>query len=95
VQPPVLETKVRFAGVVSATETPVAALGPLFVTVTVYVMLLPAVIVGGPVLVMERSVDALTVVEAVDELFSDVGSAVVLETVAVLLIVPVKDGLMV
>jgi hypothetical protein len=90
-----LETKVRFAGVGSATETPVAVLGPLFVTVTVYVMLLPAVIVGGPVLVMERSVDAPTVVEAVAELFSDVGSGVVLVAVVVLLIVPVKDGLIV
>jgi hypothetical protein len=95
VQLPELETKVRFAAVVSATETPVAVLGPLFVTVTVYVMLLPAVIVAGPVLVAEMSVDALTVVEAVDELFPGVGSVVVDETVAVLLMLPVKDGLIV
>src|SRR5262245_20769897 len=92
VQPPVLETKVRFAGVLSATVTPVAVLGPLWVPVTVYVLLLPAVIVAGPVFVMERSEGALTVVEAVDELLPGVGSVVALETVAVLLIVLVKDG---
>jgi hypothetical protein len=93
VQPPVLETKVRFAGVVSATETPVAVLGPLLVTVTVYVMLLPAVAVAAPVLVIERSAAAPVVVEAVAELFAGVGSGVVDETVAVLVIVPEKTGL--
>jgi hypothetical protein len=35
VQPPELETKVRPAGAASVTETPVAAEGPLFVTVMV------------------------------------------------------------
>jgi len=35
VQPPVFDTNVRLAGVTSATDTPVAVLGPLLVTVTV------------------------------------------------------------
>jgi hypothetical protein len=90
-----LETKVRFAGVASITDTPVAVLGPLFVTVTVYVMLLPAKAELAPVFVIDTSVEAVTVVEAVAELFAEIRSNAVVDTVAVLEIDPVNAGLMV
>src|ERR1051326_9175800 len=90
-QLPVFETNVRPAGVVSATDTPVAVLGPLFVTVTVYEIVEPGVMIADPVFTfaIERSVEAVTVAVQVDELLAGVGSLVVELTVAVLLIEPV------
>src|SRR5262245_38426925 len=63
----VAETKVLPAGIGSAILTPVAALGPLFVTTIVQVMLpSPRVCVAGePAFVIERSTRACTQVEAV------------------------------
>src|SRR5438270_12533581 len=82
-QLPEFETNVRPAGVVSATETAVATLGPLFVTTTVNTTFCPATAEAGPVLVIARSADCPTLVVAVAELFPATGSEVVEETVAV------------
>ena len=49
------ETNVVFGGKTSVQDTLAAFDGPLLVTVIVYVMLLPAVAVAGPVLVIETS----------------------------------------
>jgi hypothetical protein len=57
--------------------------------------LLPAKAELAPVFVIETSVEAVTVVEAVDELFAAFKSNAVVETVAVLEIDPVNPGLMV
>ena len=52
----------------------------------------PAVMVAGPVFVMARSVEALVDTVEVAELLPGVGSVVVEETVAVLLMLPLKAG---
>ena len=57
-------------------------------------MFVPALAVAGPVLLTVRSALAVTVVTAVALLLSGFGSAFVPKTVAVLLRVPVKAGLM-
>ena len=57
--------------------------------------MLPAKAELAPVFVIETSVEAVTVVEAVDELFAAFKSNAVVETVAVLEIDPVNPGLMV
>ena len=93
VQAPLFETNVRPGGVGSETVIPDAAAGPLFVTTIVYVTLWPAVTVPGPVLVMERSACATTVVVADAVLLELIGSGVVAEvTWAVLVIVPGVTG---
>lgn len=87
--PPLAETNVSRAGVGSASCTLEASEGPLFVTVIVYVTLLPGVVVPGPLFATERSAFRDTVPVTVEELFPEFGSGVYVElTVAVLLIVP-------
>src|SRR3954462_13230585 len=88
------ETNVVLAGTASVSETVDAADGPLFVSVTVYVMSVPATAVAGPLLLMVRSADADTVAGAVWLLLFKFGSALSPVAVAVLLSVPVKVGLM-
>jgi hypothetical protein len=83
VQAPALDTKPRPAGVGSATDTPVAVLGPLFVTVMVYTTFVPAVTFAGPVFVSDMSAWKVTVVCTDAVLFAGVGSVVVETTVAV------------
>jgi hypothetical protein len=93
-QPPLFDTKVRPAGVVSATDTPVAVPDALvFVTVTVYVIVAPGVPVAGPDFTMDRS-SPLTVAVDVEELFAAFRSKVVELTVAVFETEPVNDELM-
>src|SRR5882672_3126667 len=58
-------------------------------------MFVPALAVAGPLLLTDRSALAVTVVTAVALLLPLFGSAFVPNTVAVLLKVPVKPGLMV
>ncbi len=90
VQPPLLgltETNVTPAGSVSVTLTLAASDGPRFCAVTVYVTLLPATTVAGPVLVTARSADGVTFVVAFAELFPATGSEVVVLMAAVLVIV--------
>ena len=82
---PVALTKVTPAGSVSVTLRFAASDGPAFDTVTEYATEEPATTVAGPVLVMARSADAVTVVVAVAVLFAALGSAVVAATLAVLL----------
>jgi hypothetical protein len=94
--PPVCvsETKVVFGGSVSLMFAAVASDGPLFVTTTWYVTLLPAVAAAGAVLTTERSALVVTVVVAVELLFNGLLSVVVVETFAVFEIVPVAPALM-
>ena len=91
VQAPEFATNERPAGAGSATETPVAAEGPLFTTVSVYVTTLPgATGPAGPVFVIatSASVGAETMpVFAVAELFDGTGSGVEDDTTAVFVIV--------
>ena len=68
--------------------------GPLFVSVTVYVMSVPAFAVAGPVLLTARSADAVTFVTAVAMSLPGFVSAFGPEMVAVLLRLPAKLGLM-
>ncbi len=78
----------------SATLTPLAWDGPLFVTVMVYVRLFPAVTGSGlPVFVIDKSVEPLTVVVVVEELFPGYQSIRLPETDAVFVIDPRKVGL--
>src|SRR5215831_20453520 len=60
--PPVALTNVTPAGSVSLTTTFAALDGPLFVTVRVYVRLVPAVTRSGPSLMMATSATAVTFV---------------------------------
>src|SRR5438270_557952 len=77
---PLLETNVRFAGVGSLTETPVAFEA--------------ANTLAGPVIATERSADGFTVTEALAELLALFGSNVlVVDAVAVLDIVPTAEPL--
>ncbi len=69
----------------SVTVSAAASDGPLFTTTSEYVTKEPATTVAGPVLVIARSADAVTVVTATAVLFAGFGSAVVDETDAVLL----------
>jgi hypothetical protein len=85
----VVDTQVTPPGSVSVTETPVAELGPLFVTVIVYVRFCPTRIGSGEsVLVTERFAEGFTVVVVVQLLFPVFGSVTPLVTLAVLLSVP-------
>ena len=80
---PVADTNVTPAGSVSATDRFAASEGPLSVTTSEYDTLFPATTVAGPVLVIARSADAVTVVFATEVLFAAFGSAVVLDTLDV------------
>ena len=80
----VADTNVVPAGSTSATVTPVAPLGPLFVTVIVYAMFAPpATAAAAAVFVIARAAVATPVAVAVEELFAGFASAVAL-TAAVL-----------
>ena len=77
----------------SATETLAAVLGPLFVTASVYVITPPAATVAGPDFKIERSAEAVTVVNTSPVLLFPVsGSLALLDTLAVLIIVPPTAG---
>ena len=81
---PVAETNVTPAGKVSETVSEAASEGPLLSTSSEYETAAPATTVAGPVLVILRSADAVTVVPATEVLLPGVGSAVVEDTEAVL-----------
>lgn len=85
---PLFETNVNPAGVGSETVTGADADGPLFVTVTAYVMVWPGDAFAGPVFRIERSLAALIATVAVELLLPGVGSVDVLDTEAVLESVP-------
>jgi hypothetical protein len=74
VQSPLVDTHVNPAGVGSSTLTPVATDGPALATVTVYVTRPPGTAVVGPVLVIDRSANCVTVVTTLAALFSGRGS---------------------
>ena len=80
---PAADTKVTPAGRVSVTVTFAASDGPLSTTTREYASEPAAVTVGGPVLVMARSAEGVTVVVAVAVLLAGFGSGVAEETVAV------------
>jgi hypothetical protein len=83
----VVEIHVTFAGSVSVTDTPVAALGPLFTTASVYVRFCPANTgLGEADFVIETSAEAVTVVVVVELLLLGTGSPTPLDTVAVFVI---------
>ena len=85
--------KVVPPGSVSVTLTLVAVLGPLFVTVRVYVNVAPAVTGSGEsVFVIERSDEAVTVVLSLSLLLPGTGSLTLEATVALLVIVPPALG---
>ena len=92
VQPLEAETNVTPAGRVSVTTTPVAGLGPLLLAVTVYVMVLPATAEAGPVFVIDRSAEAVTLVVAVAVLSPLVGSGSLALIVAVFVMLPPVAG---
>jgi hypothetical protein len=80
---PAALTKLIPAGSVSVTETADASDGPLSTTTSEYATDPPAATVAGPVLVIARSADGVTVVDAVEELLPATGSLVADETTAV------------
>jgi hypothetical protein len=85
----------KTAGSVSTTVAPVAAAGPAFDTTIVYVTEPPGTDAPVPsVLVIDRSVETVSVSVSVVELFDGVGSVVPTGAVmvAVLLSEPVADG---
>src|SRR3954468_9205193 len=88
------ETNVVLTGTASVSETLAAADGPLFVSVNVYVMSVPAVAVAGPLLTTPRSAEPDTVAGAVWLLLFRFGSAFGPVAVAVLFSVPVNAGSM-
>jgi hypothetical protein len=72
------------AGKTSVSDTLAAALGPLFMTVMVYVTLLPVFTRAAALLVTATSATVVsTVVAAVEELFVDTGSTEAVLTLAV------------
>jgi hypothetical protein len=83
------ETNVVLAGVGSENVAALQLLGPEFVTVCVYVMLLPADTgLGVPLLVTVRSQATVTGVATVVLLFAAVGSLLVVVTVEFAVMVP-------
>ena len=80
---PAALTKLIPAGRVSVTVRFAASDGPLFVTVSEYATDPPATTVAGPLFVIARSADGVTVVDTDDELFPGTGSLVADVTVAV------------
>ena len=89
---PVADTNVTPAGSVSVTDTFAASDGPPLTTTSEYVNDPPAVTVGGPSLVIDRSADAVTAVTAVEVLFARTGSNVADDTDAVLVRVAAWPG---
>src|SRR5712692_10588546 len=91
---PLALTKLTPAGSVSVTVIVAAAVeGPPLVTCSVYVSAPPAVTgSGASLLVIDRSAEAVTVVGAVSQLFSGLGSAVGELTQALLLMLPPSLG---
>jgi hypothetical protein len=83
----VSETSVVFGGAVSAKVAATAVSGPLLATMIEYVTLVPATADAGPILVTERSEEAVTVVFTTLWLFAATGSGVVDDTLAVFVIV--------
>ena len=81
---PVAETNVTPAGSASVTVRLTASDGPLFTTTSEYATLPPATTVAGPVFVMARSAEAVTVVLTEAVLLVRSGSAAVEDTDAVL-----------
>jgi hypothetical protein len=82
-------TNVTPAGNTSVTVTPVAVLGPLFVTVIVYINRPPTTTGSGEsVLVIDRSACGLMVLDTEPLLLLESGSETPLPTVAVLVMVP-------
>jgi hypothetical protein len=81
---PEAEMNVTPAGSVSVTDRFAASDGPLLWTTRLYVTVPPAVTEPGPVLMIDRSADAVTVVATVEVLLAGFGSAVVEDTDAVL-----------
>ena len=71
------ETKVRPVGVGSVSVTAEASEGPLFVTLIVKVMFDPGVNVGGPVFVIDRLAEALTVEVAEALLLAEFGLSLI------------------
>ena len=80
---PVALTNVTPAGRVSVMDSALASEGPLFTTTSEYATDAPATTVAGPVLVMARSAEGVTVVDAVEVLLPGTGSVVADVTVAV------------
>jgi hypothetical protein len=70
------DTSVRLLGTVSAIDAPVTSLGPLLVTVSVYVTGVPCTAVAGPVLAIARSAAGLISVVTDPVLFTETGSVV-------------------
>jgi hypothetical protein len=89
---PLADTNVTPAGRVSTTDTATASDGPLSLTTRLYVTAPPAVTVAGPVLVIARSAEPVTVVLAVEVLLPGTGSGVADDTVAELVKVPACAG---
>src|SRR5437762_208067 len=87
-QPPAGGTKVKPAGVGSLSETPLASDGPLLVTLMLYVIVFPAVVVAGPDLVTDKSAFCTTAPPADAELLAAFESGVDELTVAVLVTDP-------
>ena len=81
---PVADRNVTPVGSVSAIVTLAESDGPLFTTTSEYATEPPATTVAGPVLVIARSADAVTVVLTVELLLPGVGSFVVDATAPVL-----------
>src|SRR5439155_789530 len=95
VQPmPLALWKVTPAGSVSMTVIGAAAvLGPALLTASVYVNVPPAITgSGASVLMIDRSAEAVTVVDAVAVLLAGLGSEVAALTAAVLVMVPPSLG---
>ena len=80
---PLADTNVTPAGNVSVTDRFAASDGPLLVTVSEYATDPAATTVAGPLLPIDRSALAVTVVTTVAVLFAATGSAVVDEIAAV------------
>src|SRR5262245_5279107 len=92
VPPPVALTNVAPAGSVSFTTTFAAADGPLFVTLRVYVTLVPVITLSGPCLVMATSATGSTVVVNGVRLFVRFGSRLVVVTAAMSVTGPPAAG---
>jgi hypothetical protein len=86
---PLLETNVNPGGVRSETVTGPDVDGPLLVTITEYVIVWPGKALAGPLLAIDKSLEAPMATVDVALLFPAFGSVVVALTVAVFEIEPV------
>jgi hypothetical protein len=82
---PVFETNVKPVGLGSVTTTACASLEPLFVTVIVYTVFNPGVMLEGAVFTILKSLEGTTGTFTLLELLVLLGSGVVEITLAVLL----------